>query len=342
MAKPGVAVIGAGYWGKNLVRNMAGLERLVAVCDASEAVRARIAAAHPSVRVTGDLQELLDDPAVDAVMVVVPSSKHHEVARRALMAGKHTYVEKPIAHDVERARELVALAEARDLRLMVGHLLLYHPCVSWLKSAISSGELGRVLYMTCERVNLGKVRQDENAMWSLAPHDVSVILHLLGDSPTEVSAHGLTYLQQQAGIEDVVFLNLRYEDGRAAHIHVSWLDPHKRRRMTVVGSKKMVTFDDMEAEKIRVFDKGVEGLDDAPNYASYGDLLTLRQGDILSPHIPMREPLRALCQHFLDAIESGKEPLTDGHNGVAVLKVLEAAQQSLDTGGVPVRLDEGA
>jgi predicted dehydrogenase len=339
VAKPGVAVIGAGYWGKNLVRNMAQLERLVAVCDASEAVRARISVAHPSVRVTADIQDVLDDPAVGAVMVVVPSSKHYEVARRALLAGKHTYVEKPIAHDVAKAEDLVALAEAADVQLMVGHLLLYHPCITWMKDAIDAGELGRVLYMTCERVNLGKVRSDENAMWSLAPHDVSVILHLLGDTPTEVAAHGLTYLQQQAGIEDVVFLTLRYADGRAAHIHVSWLDPHKRRRFTVVGSRKMVTFDDMKAEKIRVFDKGVEGLDEAPDYASYGDLLTLRQGDIHSPHVPMREPLRVLCQSFLDAIDHGTTPLTDGRNGVDVLRVLMAGQRSLEAGGAPMPLD---
>ena len=207
-----------------------------------------------------------------------------------------------------------------------------------MKEAIDAGELGRVLYMTCQRVNLGKVRSDENAMWSLAPHDVSVILHLLGGTPTEVAAHGLTYLQPQAGIEAVVFVTLRYADGRAAHIHVSWLDPHKRRRLTVVGTRKMVTFDDMKAEKIRIYDKGVDGLDDMPDYASYGDLLTLRQGDILSPHIPMREPLRVLCQSFLDAIDQGVDPLTDGQNGVDVLRVLDAAQRSLDQGGAPVSL----
>jgi len=338
VAKPGVAVIGAGYWGKNLVRNMAQLESLVAVCDASPAVRERISGEHPKVNVTDDLQEVLDDPKVDAVMVIVPSSAHFEVAKRALLAGKHTYVEKPIAHAVDRAEELVALAEERDLRLMVGHLLLYHPCITWIKDAIDAGDLGRVLYMTCQRVNLGKVRSDENAMWSLAPHDVSVILHLLGESPSEVSAQGLTYLQTQPGIEDVVFMTLRYADGRAAHIHVSWLDPHKRRTLNVVGTKKMVCFDDMSAEKIRVYDKGVEGLDTAPDYASYGDLLTLRHGDILVPHIPMREPLRALCEHFLDAVATGQTPLTDGVNGVDVLRVLDAAQRSLDQGGVPIAL----
>ena len=336
MARPGVAIIGAGYWGKNLVRNMAQLESLVALCDASPKVRDALKATYPTLSVSEDLQEILDNPKVDAVMVVVPSSSHYEVAKRCLLAGKHTYVEKPIAHALEQAEELVALAAERDLRLMVGHLLLYHPCIAWMKETIASGELGRVLYMTCQRVNLGKVRQDENAMWSLAPHDVSVVLHLLGESPSEVSAQGLTYLQ--AGIEDVVFITLRYADGRAAHIHVSWLDPHKRRTLNVVGTKKMVCFDDMAAEKIRVFDKGVSGFEEAPDYASYGDLLTLRHGDILIPHIPMREPLRALCDHFLSAVEDGSTPLSDGNNGVDVLRVLDAAQRSLDAGGTPMPL----
>ena len=340
MAKPGVAVIGAGYWGKNLVRNMAQLESLVAVCDASEAVRERVSASYPGVTVSENLEAVLDNPKVDAVMVAVPSSAHFEVAKAALLAGKHTYVEKPIAHALDRAEELVALADERELRLMVGHLLLYHPCIAWMKEAIDSGELGRVLYMTCQRVNLGKVRSDENAMWSLAPHDVSVVLHLLGESPSEVSAQGLTYLQTNKGIADVVFMTLRYGDGRAAHIHVSWLDPHKRRTLNVVGTKKMVCFDDMATEKIRVFDKGVTGLDTAPEYASYGDLLTLRHGDILAPHIPMREPLRAQCEHFLRSITERTRPLSDGRNGVDVLRVLDAAQRSLDQGGSPVSLGE--
>ncbi len=336
MSGPGVAVVGAGYWGKNLVRNMAQLEHLVAVCDASSAIRESLRATYPGLNVYAELDELLEDPSVDALMVAVPSSSHFEIAKRALLADKHTYVEKPIAHALKEAQELVELAEARDLRLMVGHLLLYHPCITWIKEAIDAGDLGRVLYMTCQRVNLGKVRQDENAMWSLAPHDVSVVLHLLGESPIEVAAQGLTYLQE--GIEDVVFITLRYADGRAAHIHVSWLDPHKRRTLNVVGTKKMISFDDMAAEKVRVFDKGVSGIDEAPDYASYGDLLTLRHGDILVPHIPMREPLRALCTHFVNAIEKGEHALSDGTNGVDVLRVLEAAQRSLEGGGTPVSL----
>lgn len=337
-----VAVVGAGYWGKNLVRNMAQLERLGAVVDSDPATRDRMTRLYPGVAVTDDLDAVLTDPSIAGVMVIVPSSQHHSVARRALLAGKHTYVEKPIALSVEDGQDLVRLAADRGLKLMVGHLLLYHPCVSWLKDRIDQGDLGDVLYMHARRVNLGKVRQDENAMWSLAPHDISVVLHLLGERPVTVSAQGLCYLQPSADIHDVVFLTLRFADGRAAQIHVSWLDPHKERQLTVVGSRKMVTFDDMApAEKIRVWDKGVdgaEGLNAAPEYASYGDLLTIRQGDIHIPKVTMREPLRALCEHFLSCIASGDDPLTDGSSGVEVLEVLQAGQQSLQAGGAPVAL----
>lgn len=342
MNTPNIAVIGAGYWGKNLVRNMAQLERLHSVCDASSTVRASVRAAYPSVRVTAALDDILRDPEVQGVMVVVPSAAHYEVALASLQAGKHTYVEKPIALDVTHGEALVSEAASRNLTLMVGHLLLFHPCISWLKTAVSAGELGRVLYMTCTRVNLGKVRRDENALWSLAPHDVSVILHLLEGNPVSVAAHGLTYVQTERDIEDVVFVTLRYADGRAAHIHVSWLDPHKARRLTIVGSEKMVSFDDMAMEKVRVYDKGVEGLSaehDPPPYASYGDALTLRHGDVRVPHIPMREPLRQLCEAFLHSVDSGATPKTDGQSGVDVLRVLDAAQRSLKAGGQPMNLE---
>jgi predicted dehydrogenase len=336
-------VIGAGYWGKNLVRNVARLGRLAAVCDTSEDIRARVAVDHPEVPVSGDLDGVLARDDVGAVMIAVPAPAHFAVARAALEAGKHVYVEKPITLDVEEAKTLVAMAKERDLRLMVGHLLLFHPCVDWLKDTIESGDLGRVLYLTSKRVNLGKVRSDENAMWSLAPHDVSVALHLLGGTPSAVSAQGFCYLQQRTGVEDVVFMTLRFADGRAAHIHVSWLDPHKERSLTVVGSRKMITFDDMSSsEKLRIYDKGVDGvdqLDQAPAYASYAELLTLRSGDVLIPQVPMKEPLALLCQHFAHCVDTGETPLTDGAGGVEVLRVLAAAQRSLESGGQPVALD---
>jgi len=234
---------------------------------------------------------------------------------------------------VTEAEELAALAADRGLTLMVGHLLMYHPAVSQLKQMVQDDELGDVYYIYASRLNLGKVRRTENAMWSLAPHDISVALYLFDEDPVAVAAQGLTYLQP--GIADTVFLTLRFASGRAAHVHVSWLDPHKVRSITVVGSQKMAVFDDIEAtEKLRIYDKGVN----PPDYESYGDSLSLRFGDIHIPRINMREPLRLECQHFIDSIEQGRPPLSDGRNGLQVLRVLEAGQRSLENNGEPVNL----
>jgi predicted dehydrogenase len=220
---------------------------------------------------------------------------------------------------------------------MVGHLLLYHPAVGRLKELVDSGELGEVFYIYSQRVNLGKIRRDENALWSFAPHDISVILHLLGSFPESVSARGESYLRKN--VEDVVFVNMKFPDRKMAQLQVSWLDPHKIRRITIVGSKKMVVFDDVQStEKLKIFDKGASGV----SYESYGDSITIRFGDIKIPHINMTEPLRAECQHFVDAIVNDKRPLTDGHDGVRVVQVLEAAQRSMENDGEPVRLTGGA
>ena len=335
-----IAVVGAGYWGRNLVRNLAEMDELRVICDRSPEVRHRMSERYPAVSITEDFDAVLNDPGVEGVMVVVPSSLHHEIARRCLMAGKHTYVEKPIALSVADAENLCRIADEKGLVLMVGHLLLFHPCIRWIRQFIAKGGIGDTLYMNCERVNLGKVRADENAMWSLAPHDVSVALYLMDSLPSHVAAQGLCYLQKETGLEDVVFMTLRFPGERAAQIHVSWLDPNKKRQLTVIGNRKMVTFDDMQpAEKVRVYDKGIDLIepDDIP-YPSYSELLTMRQGDITIPHIRMREPLRALCEHFIECIETNREPMTSGRNGVEVLKVLQAAQQSLQTDGVPVAL----
>ena len=217
---------------------------------------------------------------------------------------------------------------------MVGHLLLYHPAVRYLKGMVERGELGDLFYIYSQRVNLGKVRRDENALWSFAPHDLSVILHLLGQEPIDVVARGSAFLQ--GSVEDVVFVDLRFPDGKLAHVHVSWLDPHKLRKFTVVGSRKMVVFDDMEAsEKVKIYDKGV---DRAGEVVSYGDALTVRSGDILIPKISLQEPLRLECQHFVECVREHKAPLTDGTSGLQVVRVLAAAQASLEQGGTPVRL----
>jgi predicted dehydrogenase len=328
--------IGLGYWGPNLLRNFQTLAgaRLKAVCDLDRAVLARAQEQYPQLICTTECGDLLLDPEIEAVVITSSATTHYALARAALEAGKHVFVEKPIAMQPDHAKTLIDLADDRGLTLMVGHLLLYHPAVSHLKELLDSGGLGEVYYLYTERRNLGKVRHDENAMWSLAPHDISVVLYLLGEVPVTVAAQGQSYLQP--GIEDTVFLTLRFADGRMAHSHVSWLDPHKVRRLTVVGSRRMAVFDDVEpTEKLRIYDKGV---DRAPEYNSYGDALTLRFGDIYVPRIDMKEPLRLECQHFLDCIEQHRRPLSDGRNGLQVLRVLDALQKSLAMEGGLVRL----
>jgi predicted dehydrogenase len=331
----GIAVVGTGDWGANLVRNFASLpgSRLVALCDTDPARLARAGAQAPEARTTIRLEDIAAATDVRGVVVAASAIQHHPIARALLDAGKDVYVEKPLALTVADAEELVRIARERDRILMVGHLLLYHPGVRHLKEMVRKGELGDVLYIYSQRVNLGKVRRDENALWSFAPHDLSVILHLLEMEPVDVAARGAAFLQGE--VEDVVFLHLRFPDGRMAHVHVSWLDPHKLRKFTVVGRQKMVVFDDMEAsEKIRVYDKGVDK--GAGQIVSYGDALSIRSGDILIPKISLQEPLRIECQHFVECVREHKQPLTDGADGLRVVRVLAAAQRSLEQGGAPV------
>jgi len=331
-AMTAVAVVGAGNWGKNLVRNFAALPDadLKSVCDLSEKTRAAMTGLYPDANVTDDYDAILADASVDAVVVAVDAPLHHKLAKAALDAGKHVYVEKPLTLSSADAQELVDLAGAKGLKLMVGHLLEYHPAVGYMKQMIESAAV-EPLYLYFQRVNLGIVRQAENAWWSLAPHDVSVACYLFDAVPVSVSATGHAYLRD--GVEDVVFANLKFADGRMAHIHVSWLDPHKIRKVTLVGSRKMVVFDDMEAaEKIRIYDKGAE----ITSVDSYVEAITLRTGDILIPKIPAGEPLRAECQHFLDAIANDAAPRSDGGDGLRVVKALEAGSASLARGGEPV------
>jgi predicted dehydrogenase len=330
-----VAVVGAGEWGRNLVRNFFSIKgvQLVCCCDADPKRRSAIAGNYPGVAVTDRFEDIPGDPSIDAVVVSSSAVTHYPFAKAALEAGKHVYVEKPLALGIAHAEELVALAEANKRKLMVGHLLLYHPAVGALKNLVDSGELGEVFYIYSQRVNLGRIRKDENALWSFAPHDISVVVHLLGQLPESVSARGESYLQQ--GVEDVVFVNMKFPNRKMAQLQLSWLDPHKIRKITIVGSKKMVVFDDTEsAEKLKIFDKGAT----AVSYDSYGDSITLRFGDIRIPHINMTEPLRVECQHFVDCIMEDKRPITDGADGVRVVRVLQAAQRSLEGDGTPVRL----
>ena len=328
-----VGVVGLGYWGPNLARNFAQLPgaELVWCCDADAERQGRFAAQFPDTRMTGRFDDLIEDEALDAVVVATPVPSHHALARRALLAGKHAFVEKPLAWTVAEARELEALAAERSRIVMVGHLLRFHPAVVKLRELIDSGELGDVLYVYGNRQNLGVIREDENALWSLGVHDISVVLYLLGGRPLEVSARGECYLRP--GVEDVVFGYLKLASGQVGHLHLSWLDPHKMRKMTVVGSKRMAVFDDMEADrKVTVYDKG-------PVLIAPGKIST-HTGDITSPAVSREEPLRIECQAFLDAVRSG-DP---GHpanaaEGVAVVEVLEAMQRSLEQGGAPVTLE---
>jgi predicted dehydrogenase len=321
-----VGVVGLGYWGPNLARNFAGLPgcELAWCCDASEEARARWAPAFPSARFTPDLDALLADPELDAVALATPVATHGPLAERVLSADKHCFVEKPLAYTVEDAERAVAAAAAADRILMVGHLLVYHPGVEKLKEIAAAGELGDIHYIYSHRLNLGQLRPDENALWSLGAHDVSVLLHLAGEDPHMVEARGEAYMRP--GIEDVVFAFMRFPSGIAAHMHLSWLDPHKTRSFTVVGSRRMATFDDMELErKVTVYDKGFDEV--AHNYGEY----ITRSGDIHSPRIANREPLRIECEHFLECIRSGARPRSDGEAGLRVVRVLAALQESLKT-----------
>lgn len=330
-----LAVVGTGNWGRNVVRNFAQLRtaNLKYCCDLDPSRLDKLRPLYPDTVFTTDLDQVLGDPEVQAVSIAASAPAHHRLGMQALRAGKHTSIEKPLALRTDHARQLVAEARNHGVRLMVGHLLLYHPAVGMLKQIVDSGELGDIYYIYSQRLNLGIVRRDENALWSLAPHDISVALYLFGDAAASVSARGSCYVQRDAGVEDVVFANVVFPGGRMLNLHISWLDPHKIRRITVVGSKKMAVFDDVEStEKLRVYDKGVE----RPSYESYGDLLTLRYGDIHIPHVPMAEPLRLECEHFVHCVANDQPPRTDGESGVAVVEVLEAAQHSLKRGGAPV------
>jgi predicted dehydrogenase len=320
-----VGVVGLGYWGPNLARNFDRLpgSELRWICDESEAARERWAPELPGARASSDLDELLVDPELDAVAVATHVPSHAELALRVLAAGKHCFVEKPLAQSVGEAEQVVAAAAESGRVLMVGHLLEYHPGVEKLKEIGGSGELGDIYYIYSNRLNLGKLRADENALWSLGAHDVSVMLHLAEEEPAEVQAFGESYMRP--GVEDVVFCYLRFPSGLVAHLHLSWLDPHKERRFTVVGSKRMATFDDMELErKVTVYDKGFD-----QDFSSYGEYIA-RSGDIWSPRVSNEEPLRIECRHFLERVRDGGEPRSGGDSGLRVVRVLEALQRSLE------------
>ena len=333
MSEVRIAQVGAGYWGRNLLRNLVELTscKLVVVCDESPEVLEYVKARYPSVAVTRKVDEAVHRDDVDAVVIATKTASHFRLARHALEHEKHVFVEKPMARSVDEAQQLVALSQSVGRHCMVGHLLLYHPAFLHVQDLIQRGELGEVFYLYSTRVNLGIVRQDENAFESLAPHDLSVAIAFMDQTPVAVSAHGQAYLQ--SGVADVAFATVFFDNGGLAHLHTSWLDPHKMRRVTVVGSRKMAVIDDVSStEKVRVYDKGI-----APKgYADFAGSMTVRSGDVQIPHIQMQEPLRLECQHFIECIRRQQTPRTDAQNGLAVVRLLEAAQASMQHGGVRV------
>jgi len=329
-----VGVIGAGAWGKNHVRTVATLAEaeLAGVCDADPKTREKLTRQYPAAHITGDVADLLG--RVDAVVIASPAATHARVARQCIEAGKPCLVEKPFALSTGDAEAVAQAAAKHDVPVLTGHLLVFHPAVERLRTLVQTGELGRIYYLYGLRVNLGQVRADENALWSFGPHDVSVALYLLGETPVRVAAHGKSYLQPK--VEDVVFLTMEFGSGVLAHVQLSWLDPHKERKLTVVGATKMVVFDDMEArEKLRIYDKGVQR---PPEYGSYGEALSIREGDIFIPKIPNVEPLAAELGHFVRVARRTEAPRASAADGVAVVKVLDAATRSLSAGGAPVSL----
>jgi predicted dehydrogenase len=331
-----VGVIGAGYWGPNIVRNLyeAPGAEAVAVADLSQERLDAIHKRFPAVRVTTDYRELLDDPSIDAICIVTPVRTHRKLAEEAFAAGKHVFVEKPLAYSVSDAEAIVRAGDRAGKTLMVGHTFVYNPAVEVVKGIVDSNGLGRVHYLDSQRVNLGLHQFDTNVLWDLGPHDVSIALYWLDEEPEWVQCSGACFVQ--ANIEDVVFLMIGFPSGAIAHAHLSWLAPSKLRTMTVIGSQKMVIYDDNQSvEKVKIYDQGVDKLDSDELRRSY------RAGDIHSPRVPMTEALQVEMRHFIECVRDGKKPRSDGEAGLMVVRVLELAMRSLRSGGARVayRLD---
>jgi len=322
---PQVAVIGCGYWGKNLVRNYARLGALALVCDNTAAGRTQAAELAPNAQIVSELAEALASP-VRGVVIATPAETHYDVAWQAMAAGKDVFVEKPLALTYEDGAALVGMAEAHDLIVMVGHVLEYHPAIVTLRKLVHSGALGKVQYIYSNRLSLGKVRREENILWSFAPHDIAIILRLMGSLPFQVTASGGSYIQPN--IADVTVTNLLFDNGVRAHIHVSWLHPFKEQRLVVIGSRKMASFDDVSKQLV-LYDQHVD--------VNGGQPAPVKGDGETVPFAP-DEPLQAECQAFLDAIAQRQPPLTDGRSGLRVLRVLQAAQRSLVMNGEPVSL----
>lgn len=338
-----LAQIGVGYWGKNLLRNFLEMRaaEVLAICDIDTSAREWAARRHPQLQIYGQAEEIFADERLEAVAIATSPESHFALARAALLAGKHVFVEKPMARSVAECSELIVLAEQQRRVLMVGHTFLYNAAVNRVREYIQSGELGEIYYVYSQRLNLGRVRQDVDAMWNFAPHDLSIIVHCLQQMPARVAARGSAYLQK--GIADVAFMQLEFASGVTAHVHVSWLDPGKVRRMTVVGSEKMVVYDDVAPDhKVQVFDRGITRQNlsaSLGDFDSFGKFqLIQRAGDVLLPKVDFVEPLKAQGQHFVDCVLHQRRPVSDGENGRQIVRILEAASASMRQGGGMIAL----
>lgn len=333
-----VGVVGCGYWGPNLIRNFSNLKasKVVACADLKEDRLSHMRQLYPQLHTTTDFREILNESGIDAIVIATPVASHFSIAREALEAGKHVFIEKPLAQSVDEGKQLIELAAARKRTLMVGHTFVFTAAVNKIKDLIWSGELGDIHYIASSRVNLGIFQDDINVVWDLAPHDISIMNYILNSRPDSVSAVGRAYIRP--GIEDVAFLTLTYPQAALANVHVSWLNPNKIRCTTVVGSKKMLVYDDISSlEKIRIYDKGVTM---TPHYDTFGEFqLSYRYGDIMIPRLDDAEPLKIECQHFVDVIEKGIELRSSGHHGLEVLLALDAAGRSMREGSREIKIE---
>jgi len=335
-----VGVVGCGYWGPNLIRNFRSLPacNLKAMCDTSEQRLSHMRTLYSDVEACSDYEHLLNGMGLDAVVIATPVRLHHSLAKASLQAGKHTFIEKPMAASSAECEELIELARQQGLVLMVGHTFLYSPPVRKIKEIIDHGDIGEIRYINSRRLNLGLFQKDINVAWDLAPHDISIILYIMGHEPQTVNCRGDAHITP--GIEDVTTMCLSFDQGRSAIIQSSWLDPRKVREMTVVGSKRMIVYDDVAPlEKIRIYDARVER---PPHYDTFAEFqYSYHYGDMYAPYVKQDEPLKVECQHFLDCIRSGKTPLTSGRHGWEIVTILEAASQSLKQGGGRVEVTDG-
>lgn len=333
-----VGVVGCGYWGPNLIRNFYSLSdcRVGKICDSSRERLEHVGRLYTASQLVQDFASVVEDPDIDAVAIATPVHTHFPLARQSLLAGKHTFIEKPMATSVGECRELIDIARDNSLMLMVGHTFVYNPTVRKIKELVDSGELGEIMYISSRRLNLGLFQHDINVVWDLAPHDISIILYILGKDPLSVNCQGRAHIRP--GIEDVASVTLNFENGGFAMVHSSWIDPKKVREITIVGDKKMLVYDDNEPlEKIKIYDKRVEK---PPHYDTFAEFTySYHYGDMHAPYVKQVEPLKAECKCFLDSIRNGVACESSGEDGLRVVQILEAANKSLKNGGLPVRVD---